>query len=56
MIRIAAALFIFSCGYYTFTYGRSLWKDDNNKLGGFGVAVAAFIGTMLPVLYMFYKM
>lgn len=56
MIRIAAAMAILICGFYTFTYGRSLWKDDNNKLGALGAVAAAVVGTMVPILYMFYKM
>jgi hypothetical protein len=48
-------LFMFACGYYTFTYGVSLWRDDKNKLGAVGVVIAAVVGTIAPVVVMFIK-
>ena len=56
MIRYAAVLFMLTCGYYTFTYGRSLWKDENNVIGGMGAIIIAEIGTLVPIVYMFIKM
>ncbi len=55
MIRYVAALFILACGYYTFTYGKSLWKDENNVLGGMGAIIMAGIGTLIPIAYMLIK-
>jgi hypothetical protein len=52
MIYIAS-LFILCSGYYTLTYGISLWKDENNKLGGFGVSLLAVIGTVVPIIVLF---
>lgn len=48
-------LFMLVCGYYTFTYGVSLWRDDSNKLGAVGVTVAAIVGTIAPIIVMFIK-
>ncbi len=48
-------LFMLGSGYYTFTYGISLWRDDKNKLGGFAVAVFAVIGTIIPGIVLFMK-
>ncbi|HEX9060287.1 MAG TPA: hypothetical protein VF941_08915 [Clostridia bacterium] len=47
-------LIMLGCGYYTLTYGISLWRDDNNKLGGFAAGAFAVIGTIVPgiILYM----
>lgn len=43
------------CGYYTLTYGVSLWRDDNNKLGAVGAIMAAVIGTIAPITVMFLR-
>lgn len=48
-------LFMLACGYYTLTYGISLWRDDGNKLGALGVAMAAMVGTIAPIVVMFIK-
>jgi hypothetical protein len=51
-------MFVFlmlACGYYTFTYGISLWRDDGNKLGSIGVMLAAVGGTIVPIVVMFVK-
>ena len=56
MIRYLAAFFILICGYYTLTYGISLWRDDKNKLASIGAFGAAAAGTLLPIAYMFYRM
>ena len=48
-------LFMLCCGYYTVTYGMSLWKDDNNKLGAIAVIAFAVVGTVLPSLVLYIK-
>jgi hypothetical protein len=48
-------LFMLACGYYTFTYGVSLWRDDANKLGAVGAAMAAIVGTIAPIISIFLK-
>lgn len=42
-------------GYYTFTYGISLWRDDKNKLGGFAAAALAVVATIVPGVVLFIK-
>lgn len=42
-------------GYYTFTYGLSLWKDDNNKLGAISTMFVAIIGTAVPLFVLITK-
>ncbi|UWG96218.1 hypothetical protein LPY66_15105 [Dehalobacter sp. DCM] len=53
MIQYAFILLILASSYYTFTFGQSLWRDDHNKLGGFGAMLIAFISASLPVFFMF---
>lgn len=48
-------LFMLGCGYYTLTYGISLWRDDKNKLGGFGAAAVAILGTVVPIVVLYMK-
>lgn len=48
-------LFIFGCGYYTLTYGMSLWKEDNNKLGAVAAIAFAVVGTILPSIVLIVK-
>lgn len=47
--------FMLLTGYYALTYGISLWKEDENKLGGFGAMAAAVIGTVIPIVVLFIK-
>jgi hypothetical protein len=54
-VKILFSIFILCCGYYTLTFGRSLWKKDNNRLGGFGAGLFAVIGTIAPVIVLFMK-
>lgn len=49
------AVFMLLAGIYSFTYGISLWKDDRLKLGSIGVIVVSVIGTLLPLVFMFWK-
>lgn len=43
-------------GYYTLTFGISLWRDDKNKLGSIGAIIIAVAGTLIPVVELFIKM
>lgn len=43
-------------GYYTLTFGISLWRDDKNKLGSIGAIIIALAGTLVPVVELFLKM
>jgi hypothetical protein len=45
-------LFMACCGYYTFTYGMSLWRDDGNKLGAVSAMFVAVAGTVVPAAVM----
>lgn len=50
------SIFMLLAGYYSLTYGISLWKDDDNKLGGLGAIIIAIIGTIAPIVVMFIKL
>ncbi|HHV64117.1 MAG TPA: hypothetical protein GXX46_03455 [Peptococcaceae bacterium] len=54
-MKIFSMLVALVGSYYTFTFGRSLWVDDKNKLGGFGAVLAAFAGVAGLFLLLFYK-
>ncbi len=49
-------MFMLACGYYTFTFGVSLWRDDDNRLGAVGAIGAAVVGTVAPIVMMFIRM
>lgn len=49
-MNIALSILILAACYYTFTYGKSLWVDEQNKLGGFGAVLAAAAGAALPIV------
>ncbi len=51
-MKFIVAIVIIGFGYYTWTYGKSLW-NSNNKLGGMGVGLLAFIGTIAPLFFLF---
>lgn len=51
----ALIVFIIGAGYYTLTFGINLWKNENNKLGGFGAGLIAIAGTIIPIIVMFLK-
>jgi hypothetical protein len=48
-------IFILGVGYHTFTFGRSLWKDEKNKLGAFGAILIAVLGTIIPLAMMWIR-
>ena len=43
-------------GYYTFTYAIHLWTKQNNKLGAFGAALIALIGTIAPIVVLWIRL
>jgi hypothetical protein len=51
----ALALFILAGSYYTFTYGKSLWVEDKNKLAGFGAALVAVLAIIVPAIFLFFR-
>jgi hypothetical protein len=55
MTKYFLLLLILGSSYYTFTFGKSLWVDDHNKLGGFGASVIAFLAVAASVLFFFWK-
>ncbi|MCI1945047.1 hypothetical protein [Clostridium luticellarii] len=43
--------FLILCsGYYTFSYGISLWVRENNGLAAFGVWLLAVVSTLVPII------
>ncbi len=54
-MKYFALFFMLCAGYYSMTYGISLWKNERNKLGGFGAILAAATGTIVPVLFILLK-
>jgi len=54
MIKFILVVFLLTAAYYTLTYARSLWKDDQNKPGGAGAALLALLGLVVPVIVMMY--
>ena len=51
-MKYIAVMIIMGFGYYTWTYGMSLW-NNKNKLGGIGVGSLAAIGTIVPIFFLF---
>jgi len=49
------SILILCAGYYTFSYGVYLWKEDKNRLGAVGAVVAAIMGAIVPVIVLFIK-
>ncbi|NLI91593.1 MAG: hypothetical protein GX434_05125 [Peptococcaceae bacterium] len=52
MIKYILLLFVFASSYYTFTFGKSLWTDDQNKIGGFGAVLISFLSAAATVVFM----
>ncbi len=53
-MKFIFALIILGFGYYTLTYGISLWRKKN-KLGGIGVGLLVGVGTIGPIMLLFIK-
>ena len=49
------AILMLMIGYYTLTFGISLWKNDKNRLGGAGAIIMAVVGTLIPIIVLFVK-
>ncbi|OPX45911.1 hypothetical protein CLHUN_03840 [Ruminiclostridium hungatei] len=49
------ALFMLMAGYYSLTYGISLWRDDRKRLGSVGVILISVLGTLIPIAFMFMR-
>lgn len=49
------AFFVLCAGWYTFSYGLSLWKEDKNQLGSVGAILMALLGTVLPLALLIWK-
>lgn len=54
MVFIVSMVILIS-GYYTFTYGITIYLKDKNKLGGFATMALALISTILPIIMIFMK-
>ncbi|NLL51300.1 MAG: hypothetical protein GX248_01195 [Peptococcaceae bacterium] len=54
-MKIVLVILILGVNYYTFTYAKSLWKDDHNKLAACGVAVLALLAIASPVFILFFR-
>lgn len=48
-------LFMLATGYYTLTYGISMFRDDKNKLGGIATMIFVVVGTIAPIIVMLIK-
>lgn len=46
-------IFVLICGWYTFTYGMTIFIKENNKLGGIAVIGVAILSTIMPIAVMF---
>lgn len=55
MFTFILPIFLLGCGFYSLTYGISLWKDKN-KLGAVGASFIAVAGTVTPLILLFIKM
>ena len=42
-------------GYYTYTYGLTLLREDKNKLGGFAVIIFDILSTIGTITVLFIK-
>jgi hypothetical protein len=51
MIYLVITLILIS-GYYTLTYGISVWKNENNALGGMAVITLATLATVISVIFL----
>jgi len=55
MIKYALFLLIMVSGYYTLTYSKSLWSDDQNKLAAIGAGLIAAISVVAPIMFMLFR-
>ncbi len=48
-------IFMLMAGYYSLTYGVSLWRDDRKILGSIGVIMISVVGTIIPIVFLIIK-
>ena len=48
-------IFMLLAGYYSLTYGVSLWRDDQKILGSIGVILISVLGTIIPIVFLIIK-
>ncbi len=48
-------LFMLFAGYYGLTYGVSLWRDDNKRLGSVGAILLSVLGTIIPIVFLYLR-
>ncbi len=53
-MKFIIALVVMGFGYYTLTYGISLWRNKN-KLGGIGIGLLVGVGTIGPIMMLFIR-
>lgn len=46
-------LFVICSGYYTLSYGISLWKNPITRLAGAASMAIAVVGTVVPIIVLF---
>ncbi|MHC6178985.1 hypothetical protein ACYUJ6_03900 [Clostridium sp. JNZ X4-2] len=49
-MRYILCFLILCSGYYTFSYGFSIWMRENNRLAAFGVWLLASVSTLIPIV------
>lgn len=49
------AFFMLASGYYTLSYGISLYQEEDSRLGGVAAISIALIGTITPIIVLFMK-
>lgn len=47
--------FFIGIGYYNFTYGVYLLKNENNKLAAAGTFILAIVGTVVPIIVLIWR-
>lgn len=52
MMSYVTIIFILIGSYYTLTFGKSLWVDDQNKLGGVGAVVISIMSIAASLFYL----
>jgi hypothetical protein len=55
-MKLLLSLIFLGAGYYSFSYGIYLWKNENNKLAAFGVILITLMGTIIPIYSVYSRM
>jgi len=53
MFKITVLIVILAATYYTFSYGKSLWVDDNNKPAAVGAILVATVSAIVSIALVF---